>query len=78
MVFVEAKVLDATHLELSRPIALAFGTTVLVSVSESAPNDPERDQWLAMAASSLASAYGDTEPDYPVLLVKEKNPDYEL
>ena len=76
MVLVEAKVVDSTHLELSKPIAARQGLTVLVSVVESGQKDAERQQWLAASAASLQSAYGESEPDYPASMVRENNPDY--
>jgi len=76
MVVVEAKVLDSTHLELSRPIAARQGRTVLVSVAESGEQDAERQEWLAAAAGSLQGAYGESEPDYSPSMVRESNPDY--
>ena len=76
MVLVEAKVVDATHLELSRPITTRQGVTVLVSVAESGERDAERQEWLSASATGLASAYGDSEPDYSASMVKESNPDY--
>ena len=76
MVLVEAKVLDSTHLELSKPIAARQGLTVFVSVVESAERDVEQQEWLAASASSLQAAYGESEPDYPASMVKESNPDY--
>ena len=51
MVLVEAKVVDSTHLELSKPIAARQGLTVFVSVVESGQKDAERQQWFAAAAS---------------------------
>ena len=76
MVLVKAKVLDSTHLELSKPIAARKGLTVLVSIAESGDKDAERQQWLAASVASLHAAYGESEPDYPVSMVKESNPDY--
>ncbi len=76
MVLVEAKVVDSTHLELSKPIAARQGLTVFVSVVESGQKDAERQQWLAASAASLQAAYGESEPDYSASMVKENNPDY--
>ena len=76
MVLVEAKVMDSTHLELSKPIAARRGLTVFISVAESAERDEERQEWLATSALSLQAAYGDSEPDYPTSMVRESNPDY--
>ena len=77
MVLVEAKVVDSTHLELSRPIAARQGLTVFVSVAEPREKDAERQQWLAASASSLQAAYGESEPDYSPSMVRESNPDYQ-
>lgn len=76
MVLVEAKVMDSTHLELSKPIEARKGVIVLVSVAESAEKDAERQQWLAASSSSLQMAYGNSEPDYSAGMVRERNPDY--
>jgi len=69
MVLVKAKVVDSTHLELSKPIAARKGLTVLVSIAESGDKDAERQQWLAASAASLHAAYGESERDYPVSMV---------
>ncbi len=76
MVLLEAKVLDATHLELAKPIKSRQGVTVLVSVADSVYIDADRQQWLTASASSLRAAYGEDEPDYSAGLVKESNPEY--
>ena len=76
MVLVAAKVLDSTHLELSKPIAARQGMTVFVSVAEGSERDSERQQWLAASASSLQAAYGESEPEYSASMVREPNPDY--
>ncbi|MBX7258613.1 MAG: hypothetical protein K1Y02_19790 [Candidatus Hydrogenedentes bacterium] len=73
---VTARVLDATHLELSQPIAMQQGQTILISVVESACNDPERQQWLAFSSENLSDAYSDSEPEYLDSMVKESNPEY--
>lgn len=71
MVLVEAKVMDSTHLELSRPIKASRGGTVFVSVAETADQDADRQQWLAQSAASLSAAYGDSEPDYSSAMIRE-------
>jgi predicted translin family RNA/ssDNA-binding protein len=76
MVVIKAKVIDATHLELSRPIATPSGGTVLVSVAGSGEEDDERQQWLAMSVDNLQSAYGESEPAYTPSMVQEPNPEY--
>lgn len=76
MVVIKAKVIDATHLELSRPIAAPDGGTVLVSVAGFGEEDDERLQWLATSAEALQSAYGEAEPAYTLSLLRESNPEY--
>ena len=47
---------------------------VTVPPEEETAGDPE---WLLLSAQGLAAAYGETEPDYPLDLIREPNPDYE-
>ena len=76
MVVIKARVIDATHLELSRPIAVPDGGTVLVSVAGSGEEDDERLQWLATSVEALQMAYGESEPVYAPSMVRESNPEY--
>jgi hypothetical protein len=76
MLLLEAKVVDSTHLELSRPIALPRNKTVVVAVGEPTERDSERWQWVEGGSSGLEAAYGDEEPEYKPAMVKESNPDY--
>lgn len=41
MIVTKAKVLDPTHLELSRPIGMGQGETVVVSIASPSEIDPE-------------------------------------
>jgi len=74
MVVVEARVIDSTHLELAGPIASHQGERVIVSVISH--NDEEHNEWISFSGNRLQDAYGETEPDYPLGLVKESNPEY--
>ena len=47
---------------------------LLVTILETP--DLESGEWQALASQNLARAYVDDEPDYPLSLVKEPNPDY--
>ena len=49
---------------------------MFVSIAESVEKDADRQQWLAVAAAALQAAYGESEPDYSPVMVKESNPDY--
>ena len=64
MVLVEAKVIDSTHLELSKPIETPQGQKVLVSLAEPNSEGEERDDWFYLSAQGLQSAYGEFEPEY--------------
>jgi hypothetical protein len=76
MVFVEAKVIDSTHLELSEPIETPHGHKVIVSVAEPTGEGEERGNWFYLAAQGLQSAYGESEPEYKASMVKEPNPEF--
>jgi hypothetical protein len=39
--------------------------------------DEEREDWVRLSLEGLARAYGDDEPEYPLNLIKEPNPEYE-
>jgi hypothetical protein len=76
MVLVEARVIDGTHLELARPIDAPSGGSLVVCVTQPGDADDERDAWLAASARCLAAAYGVSEPEYGLDMVKEPNPEY--
>jgi hypothetical protein len=76
MIVVEARVTDAKHLELMQPIDTAPGGKVVVTVLDPAQGDKERDEWLSLSSGTIASAYGDSEPEYTVGMIKEPNPEY--
>ncbi len=63
--------IDATHLELSEPEDLPPGCKVVFSVMKVDETSGERQQWLAASEAGLQDAYGDSEPDYSVDLIKE-------
>ncbi len=75
MVVVEARVMDSTHLELTRPINTQPGEKVVVSLLDPDREYSERDAWLAISRGALASAYGDSEPEYTQGMIKEPNPE---
>ncbi len=75
MTVLEARMIDATHLELSEPVDLPPGRKLVVSVVEADESSGERQRWLAASEAGLQDAYGDSEPDYSVDLIKEPNPE---
>jgi hypothetical protein len=52
---------DGRHIVLDEPFELPANAPLLVSVLGP---DSERAIWAATGATTLARAYGDTEPDY--------------
>ncbi len=74
---VEAQVIDSRHLKLKKPIKIAPGSTVMITI-ESAEGVAEDQEWYMLSSQSLEEAYGKDEPDYPLDKVKELNPEYQL
>jgi hypothetical protein len=73
----EAQVIDSHHLKLKRPIKIAPGSTVVITI-EPAGGVAEEQEWYVLSAQSLAEAYGTDEPDYSLDRIKDPNPDYQL
>jgi len=74
MVVVEARVIDSTHLELAEPIGAHQGEHVIVSVI--GLDDEKHEAWISFSGHRLHDAYSEEEPDYPLGLVRESNPEY--
>ena len=61
MKIISARVLDATHLELSQPIPAKAGDLIEISI----PDDDEDDRrWKAAASQTLLSAYDPADSIY--------------
>ena len=66
---------DGEHIRLDEPCELEPETPLMVTVlPKDRDEDPER---FALAGLELGRAYADDEPDYPLELIKEPNPDSE-
>ena len=76
MTFIEARVIDATHLELETPLDVPLNRKVMVSVARMDEETNERAQWLAASEDTLRNAYGNSEPDYSLDMLQERNPDF--
>ncbi len=63
---------DGRQILLDEPAELQPNTKLPVKVLESA--DAERAAFLNFSLQNLNAAYGDNEPDYPLTLLKERNP----
>ena len=68
---------DGEHIRLDEPFELEPDTPLTVTIWPKAVEDEEREDWLLIAGAGLERAYGEDEPDYPLSLLKEPNPDYE-
>jgi hypothetical protein len=66
---------DGTQILLDDPVELRPNTKLLITVIQEP--EMERETWLNFSAQGLAAAYDDDEPEYPVTLIKERNPEYE-
>ena len=73
---VEAQVIDSRHLKLKRPIKIAPGSTVLVTI-EPAESLAEDQEWDLLSSHSLEEAYSENEPDYSLERIKIPNPEYQ-
>ncbi len=62
---------DGERIRLDEPFRLEPDTPLEVTVLSKA-EDPE---WTLLSAQGLAAAYGDSEPDYPLNLIRDPNPD---
>jgi hypothetical protein len=74
---IEARVVDARHLELASAIALPSGSLVRVIVGIADGKGGLQDDWRRYGMERLSQAYGNDEPDYPVSCVREPNPGYQ-
>ena len=64
MKIMQAKILDATHLELSQPIAARPGDVIVISI----PDEQEEDQtWHEAARQHFLEAYDDQDAIYDEL-----------
>lgn len=73
---IESQVLDATHLELSRPIQIRPRSKVMIAVMASDDVLDEREAWFRFAAAQFQAAYGEDEPEYTLDMIREPNPEY--
>ena len=64
MKLIQAKILDATHLELSQPIAAQPGEVIVISVPDA---QEEEDVWRAAAQKHFLEAYDDQDAIYDEL-----------
>ena len=64
MTIIQAKILDATHLELSQPILSKKGKAILISI----PDENEEDHaWREASMRHFLNAYSDEDAVYDQL-----------
>ena len=66
--------IDGQHIHLDRPIALEANAKLQVVILPD--SDEVRDDWTKVSAAGLSHAYGDSEPEYTLDMIKEPNPDF--
>ena len=70
---------DGEQIRLDEPYKLEPDTPLTITVWPK-DRDEEGDmdsEWPLLSAYGLETAYGDDEPEYPLDLIREPNPDYE-
>ncbi len=65
---------DGKHICLDEPFPLQPNTHLLVTVVAGETTEDERQAWLAASQAGLARAYGDNEPDYSDVVIREQPP----
>jgi hypothetical protein len=73
---VEAQEIDSRHLKLKKPIKIAPGSTVMISI-EPAEDVVEDQEWYLLSSQGLEEAYSENEPDYCLERIKIPNPEYQ-
>jgi len=73
---VEAQVIDSRHLKLKKPINIAPGSKVMITI-EPAEGVAEDQEWYLLSSQGLEEAYSENEPDYSLERIKIPNPDYQ-
>ena len=68
---------DGERIRLDDPYELEPNTRLLVTVLPKEQQDEEHGAWFRLSSEGLARAHGEEEPEYPIELIKEPNPDYE-
>jgi hypothetical protein len=66
---VEAQVIDSHHLKLKKPIKIAPGSKVMITI-EPAEGVAEVQEWYLISSLALEGAYSENEPDYSLERIK--------
>ena len=68
---------DGKRICPDEPLNIAPNTELVVTLVINDQTDEERNEWLMLSQSNLASAYSDIDADYSLSSVKVPNPEYE-
>lgn len=68
---------DGEQIRLDEPYKFEPNAKLLITVLPNGQSTGEREEWLYVSETGLAQAYGDNEPEYPLEMIKEVNPEYE-
>ena len=68
---------DGEQIRLDEPYELQPNAKLLITVLPRRQSTGAREGWLYVSETGLAHAHGDDEPDYPLEMIKEANPEYE-
>jgi len=68
---------DGEQIRLDEPYEFEPNTKLLITVLPKRQGTGDRVEWLDVSITGLAQAYGDNEPEYPLEMIKEANPEYE-
>ncbi|HEX4965556.1 MAG TPA: hypothetical protein VF173_32400 [Thermoanaerobaculia bacterium] len=67
---------DGEQIRLDEPFRLEPDTPLAITILPKGETTADTE-WLLLSSEGLEAAYGDAEPDYPLDLIREPNPDYD-
>ncbi|MDO8549529.1 MAG: hypothetical protein Q7S39_05165 [Ignavibacteria bacterium] len=67
---------DGNSIILDTPFTLQPDDKLLVTVLQSKSETDEKNDWITSSLFQLNKAYSEDEPEYPLSLIKEPNPEY--
>ena len=77
MEMIEAQVLDAQHLKLSKRLDIPTGSKIFITITPPKDLAAEHEAWALLSSQGLAKAYGDDEPEYSPASIKKPNPEFQ-
>ena len=68
---------DGKRICPDQPLNMEPDTELFVTLIPITDTDLEHGDWSRLSGSGLSNAYAADEPDYPLSLIKDPNPEYE-